>query len=213
MNSLDFSIATCFKNDLPPIVKAVTTAVIATLIHIFTFSLSLAYKEINLRARTAAQDPDTIPKLSPIKSQQIDDTFELFLTNVIAVFAPYSFLDAIDVNGAKSQDVTAIPTPSKKILTITKASNNMMDPINVVFSSVISEINANKAPRTKANKVIRTLYQIAFLFLILSFETFFDFFKFSFGSIEIDYSLSEGISVSFKLDLSISSIILKIKYF
>ena len=95
-----------------------------------------------------------MPNMSPMTSLQTLDTFSLFLTSHIAVLAPYSFLEAIETMGVMSQEVTATPIPSNRMLAIIRNSRRMT--VTIMFSAdeVSSVRKLMNAERTSETTVI-----------------------------------------------------------
>lgn len=104
-------IAMLFPHAFPPIVKA---AIKLVTINVTNTGLSEYIVESEVAIVTPAP-PDSMPHISPITSLQKLDTFEFILISFRAVFAPFTFLEAIELNTFLSATVTLIPTISNII--------------------------------------------------------------------------------------------------
>ena len=109
---------------LPPMVNA---EIIAETIPVNNkiFILVISF---NIDTITTPVEPDTIPQTSPMTSQQIEDTLELFFIRKTPIFPPFIFLALMELNTVISPQVTETPMISKII------------PININISVVIMVI-------------------------------------------------------------------------
>ena len=95
-----------------------------------------------------------MPHISPITSLQNDETLSFFWISFTAVLAPFTFLDAIELNGDMSTDVTAIPIISKDIPIPTNNSIIIASITSGTFGSNDSDNSEKIKDIVKANKVI-----------------------------------------------------------
>ena len=112
-------------------------------------------------------DPDIIPQISPITSLQKEDTLSDFLISFTAVFAPFTFLELIELKGSISALVTATPiisnkTPRKMNKKISKISTTIS-----TFGRAISHRKEKTMDKVKARSVIFKIQFISTIFLFL----------------------------------------------
>ena len=120
---------------LPPMVKADTIEVVnSDISKKFIFVILLIPDAIDTQ-----QAPDITPHISPITSLQKLDTLSGFFLNVTASFAPFTFLEAMELNTLRLAAVTDIPIISNKIPNAIKNKTNII-PKNVgMLGSNISD--------------------------------------------------------------------------
>ena len=144
---------------MPPIVSAEITLDIAIVSHLCQLSSRMV---TSLTTIAAPHAPEMMPKMSPITSLQTLATFSLFLTSHIAVFAPYTFFDAIETMGVISHDVTATPMPSKSMLAVIRNSKSITVTIMLSAEDVISVRKLMKADKNSVTTVILTAHRLRF---------------------------------------------------
>lgn len=140
-NSLLLLMATVLRQAFPPTVIADTSAETLTA---RIFSGADGNDSTIFKTRVAVHAPDIMLQQSPITSLQMFETTSAFLTSLIAVLLPLTFLDAMETSGASSHDVTETPTPSK-IMPIATNTNSKMLVNTMPRLSVISD-NILKTP-------------------------------------------------------------------
>ena len=93
------------------------------------------------------------------------------LTSHIAVFAPYSFFDAMETMGVMSQEVTATPMPSKSMPSITMKSRSMTVTMMLLTEAVISVRKLMNAESTRVAALIAHRLRFFLRFVVFLEET------------------------------------------
>ena len=135
---------------LPPIVRADTVAVASSdIIRKFIFNTLLRLLEI-----ATQQAPDMTPHISPMTSLQKLDTLSVFFLNVTASFAPFTFLEAIELKTLRLDAVTETPIMSKIIPKAMKNNTNIIPKKTGIFGSRLSDVKDINKDKVKAITII-----------------------------------------------------------
>ena len=158
--------ATFLRNALPPTMSADMTAETPMESHCCQLSSRMVS---SLTTIAAPQEPEMMLMISPTTSLQTLATFSLFLTSHIAVFAPYSFFDAMETMGVMSQEVTATPMPSKSMPSMTMKSRSMTVTMMLLTEAVISVRKLMNAESTRVAIVALIAQRLRFFLRFVVF--------------------------------------------
>ena len=154
---------------LPPMVNDDTMAVINIDNNIkFVFNILL-----KLLAIVMEQAPDTTPHISPITSLQKLDNLSVFCLNLTANLAPFTFLEAIELNTLISEAVTDTPIISN-ITPINININTIIMPIVIgTNGNNISSVVDNISDNIKVIIIILIIHLMSAIFFLFFFSIFF----------------------------------------
>ena len=131
---------------LPPIVRADTIAVDSSdIIKKFIFNTLLKLVDM-----ATQQAPDITPHISPMTSLQKLDTLSVFFLNVTASFAPFTFLEAMELKTLKLDAVTETPIMSKIIPKAMKNNTNIIPKKAGILGSKLSDVKDINKDNVKA---------------------------------------------------------------
>jgi len=145
---------------LPPTVKEAVDE-ISTTLKIDVFKSVLI--EPIFKIKTAIVDPLIMPAMSPTTSLQKLETGPAWFISSKASFAPFIFLEAIELKGFLLAEATAMPMMSKMIPVITIIKSNKNPKANPILPRSVSETELSKNEKIK---VIKETW-IIHLYLIL----------------------------------------------
>ena len=131
---------------LPPIVRADTVAVASSdIIRKFIFNTLLRLLDM-----ATQHAPDMTPHISPITSLQKLDTLSVFFLNVTASFAPFTFLEAMELKTLRLDAVTDTPIMSKIIPKAMKNNTSIIPKKAGILGSKLSDVKDINKDRVKA---------------------------------------------------------------
>ena len=135
---------------LPPIVRADTIAVASSdIIRKFIFNTLLRLLDMDTQ-----HAPDMTPHISPITSLQKLDTLSVFFLNVTASFAPFTFLEAIELKTLRLDAVTETPIMSKIIPKAMKNNTSTIPKKAGILGSRLSDARDINRDKVKAITII-----------------------------------------------------------
>jgi hypothetical protein len=159
--SFDFFTAISLNMALPPTVNAATMPEQSMLNQNIILSFWSAGFVVfsNIAAEHA---PLIMPHISPMTSAQMLLTRSEFFTSLTATFPPLTLRDAIESNGASSQEVVATAIASNNMLTLMRTRINAKETSKCAYVAVSSEIYENAQDNIKVTITILIIQIVVF---------------------------------------------------